>query len=362
MSRAVKLLVVGAGWRARFFLDLASRLPEQLEVAGAVVRRPEAADEVRARWAVPVYSSVTEALSASRPEFAVAAVPWAATPEVITTAVEHGVPVLAETPPAPDLPGLRALWSAVGASGLVQVAEQYLLLPGHAARRALVSRGIIGQPTSVQVSSTHGYHAVSMIRGLLGAGFGPAAVRAGVFRGPLVNPLTRQGWTDDDTEQQAETTIATIDFGGAMGLYDFTANQWHNPLRTRRILIRGSRGEISGDQVTRLSAAHTIVTSALTRRQTGYDLDLDGYDTQHISFEGEVVYRNPFEGLRLADEEIAIATITVATANWVRGEGPPPYPLAQACQDHLLALAIEESAASGGEVRTVAEAWAPGGN
>ena len=46
--------------------------------------------------------------------------------------------MLVETPPAPDLPGLRALWRDVGAGGLVQVAEQYLLMPGHAARLRLV--------------------------------------------------------------------------------------------------------------------------------------------------------------------------------------------------------------------------------
>jgi hypothetical protein len=37
--------------------------------------------------------------------------------------------VLAETPPAPGREGLRALWSDIGASGMVQVAEQYALMP-----------------------------------------------------------------------------------------------------------------------------------------------------------------------------------------------------------------------------------------
>jgi predicted dehydrogenase len=82
------------------------------------------------------------------------------------------MPVLAETPPAPDLDGLRGLWSAVGASGLVQVAEQYLMMPSHAARAALVATGVIGTPTQVQVSSTQQYHAIALIRGLLGAGRG----------------------------------------------------------------------------------------------------------------------------------------------------------------------------------------------
>jgi hypothetical protein len=38
--------------------------------------------------------------------------------------------------------------------------------------------------------------------------------------------------------------------------------------------------------------------------------------------------------------------------------GPAPYPLADGCQDHLVALAIEESVSSGAPVTTAAEAWA----
>ena len=143
-----------------------------------------------------------------------------------------------------------------------------------------------------------------------------------------------------------------------MGLYDFTDNQWHNQLRSRRIVVRGSAGELVDDSVVRLTAPRTIIRSPLVRRQTGYDLDLDAFDTDHISLGGEILFRNPFPGLRLNDEEIAIATMLLAMADWVRGEAPPPYPLADGCQDHLLGLAIEASVASGGPVTTTAEAWA----
>jgi predicted dehydrogenase len=171
---------------------------------------------------------------------------------VVARLVESGVKVLAETPPAPDEAGLRALWEQVGARRMVQVAEQYLLMPGHAARREIVARGVIGRPTSVQVSSTHGYHAVSMIRGLLGVGFEPVRVVASRFTAPLVDPLTRFGWTGDEEPKDAATTLATLDFGGGRsGLYDFTDNQWHNRLRLRRIVIRGSHGEIADDTVVR---------------------------------------------------------------------------------------------------------------
>lgn len=350
--------IVGSGWRAEFFVRLAALMPERLTLVGGVVRRPESAELVLRRWHVPAYHSVGDLLARQSPDFVVTSVPWPVNPEVITELVDAGVRVLAETPPAPDEAGLHALWQRVGARRMVQVAEQYLLMPGHAARREIVGRGLIGRPTSVQVSSTHGYHAVSMIRGLLGVGFEPARVSASRFVAPLVDPLTRHGWTDDETAKDAATTLATLDFGGASGLYDFTDNQWHNRLRLRRIVIRGSHGEIADDTVVRWARPRTVLRSEIVRSQLGHDLNLDGHDTEHLAFEGSVVYRNPFLGLRLMDEEIAIGTILTATAAWSRDEGPEPYPLDQACQDHLIALAIDRAAESGAPVVTEPGPWA----
>ncbi|MFG1667881.1 hypothetical protein [Streptomyces sp. Y7] len=231
-------------------------------------------------------------------------------------------------------------------------------MPGHAGRWTLVRDGVIGEPTSVQVSSTHLYHAVSLIRGLLGAGFAAAEVRASAFTAPLANPLEFGGWTGDDTPRHLTTTIATIDFGGRTGLYDFTDNQWWNPLRARRIVVRGSVGEIVDDRVVRLADPTTPVESRLIRRQTGVDLDLELLDLKHISFDGRVVYRNPLAGAARSDDDIAVADILERTGAWARGEGAPPYPLAEACQDHLISLAIGESVRTGGPVATALEAWA----
>ena len=350
--------VVGSGWRGRFFLRLAAALPDRLRATGVVTRAAEAGAAVSAEWGVPDFRSTADLLTHERPDYVVVAVPWPVTPVATRELVALGVPVLAETPPAPDLDGLRALWAEVGGSGLVQVAEQYLLMPGHAARLAVVHSGLIGEPTSVQVSSTHLYHAVSMMRGLLGVGHRPATVHARAFTAPLVDPLTPQGWTGDERPKPARTTLATIDFDGAMGLYDFTDNQWWNPLRTRRIVVRGSLGELVDDRAVRMLDPTTPVESVLLRRQTGWDLNLEGLDLKHISLDGAVVYRNPFVGSGLSDDDLAVADIAERTGAWARGEAPPPYPLAEGCQDHLISLAIEESLASGAAVTTTVEDWA----
>ena len=350
IARVTSFAVVGAGFRGAAYWRLAPRL-EGVRCVGAVIRSPR-------RLPVPAFRSVAECLAAARPDFLVTALPRAANPAVVAEAVRHGVPVLSETPPAPDLAGLRELWAAAGAAGLVQIAEQYLLMPTHAARLAAVRSGLIGTPAQVQVSSTQLHHAASLMRGILGVRHGPVVVRASRHRAPLVDPLSRAGWTGDPAPHTATTTIAMLDFGdGRSGLYDFTDNQTRNQLRFRRILVRGSHGELRDDEIVRLAAARTIVRTGLVRRRTGADLDRQGNDTDHLTLGDTVLFRNPYAGQRFNDDEIATATLLRAMAAWVRGDGPPPYPLAEGAQDHLIGLAIEEAAGSGRTVTTTAEAW-----
>src|SRR6478735_7854579 len=201
MSATVGL--VGSGWRAEFFLRLTTLLSDRLTLVGAAVRRTESAEITSARWNVPCYLSPEALITHEHPDFGISSVPWAANPGIVTDLVESGTRVLTETPPAPDLDGLRALWAHVGRREFVQVAEQYPLFPGHVARRELLRRNTIGTPTSVQVSSTHGYHAVALIRGFLGLGFEPAVVTGSRFTAPLVDPLISFIWTDDATEKPA---------------------------------------------------------------------------------------------------------------------------------------------------------------
>jgi len=354
-----KIAIIGAGWRSEFFIRIAQLLPEKLEIVGVVARKDEVRIALAERFGVQTYSSISQLLSKNKPDYAISSVSWDSNPSVVEELVRAGVYVLCETPPAPTLEGLQKLWAAVGSSGMVQVAEQYLSLPGHSARLAITKSGVIGDVTSVELSSTHGYHAVSIMRGFLQSGFEPTTITTRQFQAPLVDPLSRNGFNTDLSPKNAKTTISLIDFGsGKSGVYNFVDNQWHNQLRHRRIVVRGSRGEIVDDSVIRLIEGPAITTSRIERYQLGYDLNLDGYDTEHLSFDGKVVFKNPFIGLRFMDEEIAIATLMVQMADWINGNDKAPYPLNEACQDHLVSLAIDESIALGKSVTTRKQDWA----
>ena len=353
------IAIIGAGWRAEFYIRIAQLMPERFEIIGVVARKEDVRISLEQEFGVRTFSSISQLLSYKKPDYAVSSVSWDSNPSVVEELVAAGVYVLCETPPAPTVEALQNLWKTVGASGMVQVAEQYLNLPGHASRLAITQSGVIGEVTSVELSSTHGYHAVAIMRGFLQSGFEQTTITTRQFEAPLVDPLARDGWSSDLSAKKAKTTISLIDFGfGKSGVYNFVDNQWHNQLRHRRIVVRGSKGEIVDDAVIRLTEGPAITTSRIERYQLGYDLNLDGFDTEHLSFDGKVVFKNPFTGLRFMDEEIAIAQLMVQMADWIEGKAKPPYPLSQASQDQLISLAIDESIASGKTITTDKQAWA----
>jgi len=336
--------IIGSGFRSAIYWEVAAGL-SGVDCVGVVTRRPRPLP-------VPAYDSVDALLRHHHVDFVVTSTTPAVTPQLIVESVGRGLPVLTETPPAWSADEIVDLWRTVGRAQLVQVAEQYHLMPLHAARLAAVQAGVVGRVGQVHVSSTQLYHAVSLLRRFLGVGIEGALVRASRFVAPLVNPLDRTGWTGDTEPHDAATTLATLDFGdGRSGLYDFTDNQTRNLLRTRRLLVRGSHGELSDETVVHLRDATTVTRSAFSRRQTGHDLDQNGYATDHIALGDEVYWRNPWPAARWTDDELAIAELLTRMAAWVRDEGPAPYPLVEGCTDQLLALAITEAAATEKAVR-----------
>ncbi|MDR1431156.1 MAG: Gfo/Idh/MocA family oxidoreductase [Propionibacteriaceae bacterium] len=358
MTDPIRFAAVGTGWRTEFFLRLAQALPDQLRAVVVIGRTASSTQRLADKYGVATSLDVAE-LADHLVEFVAASVPWAATPGLTAELVEAGHYVYCETPPAPDLDGLRAIWAKVGSrAGQVQVGEQYYRMPGHAARLQVVRDQVIGRPNSVEIASTHMYHAVALIRDFLAVGMRPAVANAHRFTAELLDPLTFAGWAKAPTPQQRTTTIGTLDFGdGRYGLYNFVDNQWWNPLLSRRIAIRGTHGELVDNTVLRMVDGDPV-TSTIEYRRVGVDMSLEGNEVIHASFDGKVVYRNPFQGSGLSEDDIAVADHLVAMGRYVRGEAPPPYPLADGCQDHALALAIEESATTGQPVRVQGEPWA----
>jgi len=353
----IRFAIVGGGWRAEFYMRIARALPERFAVEGVLLRDPEKARAFASHWDVPTFGKLDELLAATKAAFVVTSVPSRANAILLRELAQRGVPVLSETPPAPDVPEMTTLHALTRQGARIQVAEQYQFQPLHAARIALARSGILGRVTQAQVSVAHGYHGISLIRKLLGVGFEAATITARRFTSPIVAGPDRGGPPAAEEIVNATQDIAWLEFGDRLGVFDFTGQQYFSWIRSPRMLVRGERGEINNDHLRYLKDFHTYVHVVLRRENAGEDGNLEGYYLKGILAGNEWVYVNPFVPGRLTDDEIAVATCLEKMAAYVEG-GPAFYSLAEACQDHYLSLMLSKAIQTGEKVTTEAQAWA----
>jgi predicted dehydrogenase len=348
--------IVGSGWRSEFFLRIAKALPERFAVCGLVTRSAENGAEIERIWGVKTYRTVDELLKASVPGFMVVSVRGSVTADVIIDLAGKGIPVLTETPPAYDLDKLIQL-NRLAKGAKVEAAEQYHLHPMHSARIGIARSGLLGEVSEAQVSFSHGYHAVSLMRRLLGIGFENATINAFQYDSAVIAGPDRKGPPEQERTVNPKHEFALLDFGGKLGVHDFIRDQHRSWIRSQRIIVRGEKGEIFNSAIKYLKDFRTPVEFDLIRKNAGEEGNMEGYCLKGIIAGEEWIYVNQFSPAGLSDDEIAVATCLVKMDEYVRG-GQSFYSLAEASQDAYLALMMEKAMSSGEKVVTETQPWA----
>lgn len=356
VEKQITFGIIGSGWRTEFYLRIAKALPQRFRVSGVVTRTAQRGSEVESAWGVPTFRTVDELLRQDKPDFVLVSVPWKVAPGTIQELALRNMPVLTETPPAPDLEGLISLNAFAANGAIIQVAEQYHLQPLHAARIALAQSGKLGEISQVQLSVCHGYHGISLIRKLLGIGYENAVISAVETRTPLVGSPDRSGPPETERIAESRQIIARLDFGDKSAIFDFCDDQYFSWIRGQRVLVRGSHGEIIDKTVRYLKDFRTPVTGELRRENAGEDGNLEGMYHKGILLGEDWLYRNPTVPGRLTDDEIAIADCLIRMHDHVHG-GKSFYSLAEASQDHYLSLVMEQAVRSGEKIRTETQPW-----
>ena len=343
--------VVGTGWRAQFFLRCAQALPEQFAVCGVVARSREKGLALQAQFHVPVYESAEALLAKQVPDYAVVSVAASAAPEITQAWVARGVPVLLETPAAPELAAL------LPHDAPVQVAEQYFLRPMEQARLRYLEKRTLGTVVQARISFCNDYHAVSLMRKYLGVGFANCRITAQKIIVPGYPGYERDGPHAQWALQKREQVLAVLDFGSCAGVYDFEAMQHRSFIRSQFTQLKGTQGELMNDDIRYLTAPDTFVHTRFLRCTMGEDVNIEGFGLKGIQGDGAWLYRNPFPNSRLTDDEIAVAECMARMGTYVR-TGEPFYPLAEGMQDAYLSRLIAQAAASGTPVESQTQTFA----
>ena len=353
----IRFGLVGGGWRAEFFTRIAREMPDRFQLAGVVQRDPAKAQAFAATWGAPAYPDIA-ALAAAAPDFVVVSVKAEAHVPLLTELHRHGLAVLCETPAALSVAEMITIWRLVEAGFRLQVAEQYLFQPLHAARLRLIGEGALGRVSFARVSAAHGYHGVSLMRQFLGLSFEDATIRGKRFESRALAGPDRYSWPEAERFTPTVQLLGEFDFGDRLGLFDFTDVQYRSPVHSHRVVIRGDRGEIADLEARVMPEYGHPVTRAFTRQQSGQYGNLFGHALESLSCGDAIVWQMPFPGARLMDDEIAIAVAMQRMGAYLQGKDSGPYSFAEAAQDQYLALLMDQAARSGETLRSTRQPWA----
>lgn len=339
----IRFAVVGTGWRSLFYVRIAKWLPERFELTGVLCRTKERAEAYAKENGVRTFEALDDLL-ATRPEFVVSCVKRAGMADMIVTLLEHGVHVLAETPYGNTEEELAKVLEARRRSGLVlDTAEQYFRYPTHAARHAVIERGLLGEVVSCRMNMVHEYHGISLLRQYLGAEDGDVTIRARRTKTPIVKTGDRSGYLMDGAVEEETRTFAHFDYpGNRLGVYDFAGTQYHSAIRSSHVHILGTRGEIFDNTVRFLAPDNRPVQEDFVLHR-----DLATGTISSIDLAGECVYKNPFRtDVPMNEDEIAIAQTMVYMAGAIRG-GERHYPMEDGMTDALLTIMLNRAADTG---------------
>lgn len=364
------IIIVGSGWRAFFYYRVIKALPEKFNFLAMLTRSEETASRLSKEHGIKVTTSKEECIKLS-PDLVVVA---SSKSNIAETAMEWaglGFEVLMETPAGINEEQFSALIN-FPFKDKIQVAEQYHRYPRFQAMKKLLDRHIIGDLIDMYFSFCHDYHGVSMIRFFMGDLKNAKIISSVSYPFKMLETGARAGITyaGDLKEYKRNITILELEKNRHV-IYDFSGVQYHTEIKSSRVSLQGSLGEMLDD---RFSYAREIakgekldskevnskevnskevkyslsssISSGAIGKDSLYDYSPEGkhkfsyesdnlvyhYDDNRdlvsISFKGEELWTNDYLSCGFNNDEIGIADFL---------SGKAKYSVDQAVEDARLA-------------------------
>ena len=316
-------VLCGTGWRAQFYMRIASAFPGEFQIASVYTRRH---DEMERLLSLGYFAtnSLDEALSHAHDGVIVSSGREGFLPLLENLSV-RGERILSETS------FLSLGESELGRAEKIEgsAMEQYWHTPLYSSIRHALPK--IGKVGSVYLSALHNHHAASILRGIfpsleikevrrvLDSSF--SSLKTGARPG-----LVRTGETEDYRRK-----ITVVEFrSGEVFINDFSSTQYHSYIIPSRIEIRGERGVITEKGITYIGKDGYPVTEDFVFHRDSSKINHTTTLT-HVTLGSDVVFTNGFYPSSLDDDEIAIATMLREFS-----EGKPGYSISEAVADARL--------------------------
>ena len=357
----IRLAVIGAGWRAHYYIRIAEALPDLFEKPAVLVRSRKKAETI-CRLEGLNATDRAEVVENFAPDLIVCAVRKGEIFEASLPWLEKGFTVLGETPAAMSLSELERIRESKSSGAKYLVAEQYRFYPEISAMLKILGKGLIGDPYMARISYAHGYHGAGLLRAFLNTGMVPFRLTGERYLFPVTETLTRyESRSEFGTVMKPQDICRFAYENGKLGLYFFNSEQYRSPIRANSIHVLGERGELRDgvfSWIDESMIAHRESLEIAERTVTTDDPNPNFATVREIlkiTFGGETVYEKTYSpDAALSQDEAAVLSLML---NAVR-EPEKTVPLEETLEDAYTALLMQEAIEKGGEVRSRRMPWA----
>lgn len=333
----ISFLIVGSGYRSEYYGRIASTYPDLFR-ALYLCRSEEKVQLIKHNTGIEATTDVDAAISFA-PDFVVVAVDREHVADVAEEWALRGYPVLTETPVGASMEALERIWNlSVQNSAKIVCCEQYYRQPLLAKGISLVEEGLIGRPSSGYLSMVHDYHAASILRKMMLADGEDYVIRGERKVSDVVATDSRYEAFYDGRISQETRDIIHIDYAsGKSAIYDFSSVEYRSYIRSRHLVVRGTRGEWNDRMIYYLDDNNNPQKLLLMPEipEKYRILDTQAMRDSRRTWQPELQ-------LDTLQDEFAIATMLLDMKEYVDG-GKAPYSLKDALDDAVFWLMVQEA-------------------
>ena len=295
----MKAVLLGTGWRARFFMRISRLFPSVLDIVSIYTHTKGRAEEIRAEG-YPATSDLESALSTPH-EAVIVASGKTGFFDVLRYLHSRGERIISET----TVLSLEdeELAAVEGYGGLVM--EQYSFTPLLAS--ALSSIPLLGDVDQLYLSGLHNHHAAAIARKVLSLGHSmPDEICTMDFPSRIVKTGSRKGMEVSGEMEEYTRKVRMMRFGSSLFINDFSSNQYHSYLYGKSFEIRGEKGVLSERGLSAVDeGGYPVFIPFVFHRDSS--TGNGSLTLSHVTLGERTVFVNPYYPLEMNDDEIAMA-------------------------------------------------------
>ena len=295
----MKAVLLGTGWRARFFMRISHLLPSVLDIVSIYTRSEERAEELRTEG-YPATSDLDAALSSAHDAVIVASGKVGFL-NALCYLHDRGERIIAET----TFLSLEDEELAVVESYGGLVMEQYSFTPLFAS--ALSSLPLLGDVDQLYLSGLHNHHAAAIARKVLSLGISmPDELCTMDFPSRIVKTGSRKGMEISGEMEEYTRKVRMMRFGSSLFIHDFSSNQYHSYLYGKSFEIRGEKGILTERGLSAVDeCGYPVFIPFVFHRDSS--TGNGSLTLSHGTLGERTVFVNPYDPLEMNDDEIAMA-------------------------------------------------------